>query len=130
MEARPARAQGGKEPAREGGLIPGPPLGGTVSAKLPLTGKLLEIIEERAKARRSDCPFVFHRDGRRLWDFGKAWETAREASGLNGILIHNLRRCAARNLSRAGVPESVAMEITGHKTRSMYRCYRRWIKGT
>jgi len=34
------------------------------------------------------------------------------------------RRCAARNLSRAGVREQVAMRITGHKTASMYRRYR------
>ena len=35
-----------------------------------------------------------------------------------------MRRCAARNLSRAGVPREVAMKITGHKTESMYRRYR------
>jgi len=36
----------------------------------------------------------------------------------------NLPNCAARNLSKAGVSEQVAMEVMGHKTRSMYRRYR------
>jgi len=91
---------------------------------LPLTGTLWEIITERVKERRLGCPHVFHREGRQIKDFSEAWKTACEKSGLKGVLVHDLRRCAARNLSRAGVSESVAMEITGHKTRSMYRRYR------
>ncbi len=91
---------------------------------LPLTGRLWELIQERASERRLDCSFVFHQDGQRIGDFRKAWKTTCKQSGLNGMIPRDLRRCAARNLSRAGVPESVAMEITGHKTRSMYRRYR------
>jgi len=94
------------------------------SRLLPLTGRLWEVIQESAMERRLDCPYVFHRGGRRIGDFRKAWGTASKASGLEGVIPHDLRRCAARNLSRAGVAESVAMEITGHKTRSMYRRYR------
>jgi integrase len=84
---------------------------------LPLTGRLLELIQAQAQRRRLDCPFVFHSDGRKIGDFRKAWKTACKQSGLEGVIVHDLTRCAARNLSRAGVPEAVAMEITGHKTR-------------
>lgn len=104
---------------------------------LPLTGRLWGVFEERAKQRRLDCPCVFHHKGQRIGDFRKAWKTGCIDAGLGkmeqqkdgslkyvGTIPHDLRRCAARNLSRAGVPESVAMEITGHKTRSMYRRYR------
>jgi len=94
------------------------------SRLLPLAGRLLELIEEQATRRRLDCPRVFNNDGQPIGDFRKAWKAACKASGLTGTLVHDLRRCAARNLSRAGVPELVAMEITGHKTRSMYRRYR------
>lgn len=93
---------------------------------LPLAGPLADVIASRAQDRTG--LLLFHRDGAPIRDFRAAWRTACVRAGVPALLVHDLRRSAARNLIAAGVDEVVAQRILGHATASMFRRYR--IVGT
>jgi integrase len=96
---------------------------------LVLDDNLWNLIECRWQERASDH-WVFHRQGLQIGDFKKVWRTACKKTGVPGKPFHDLRRTAVRNMVRAGVPERVAMAVSGHKTRSIFTATTLWMKTT
>jgi integrase len=83
----------------------------------------LEKREELQKKEGIICPWVFHNAGIHFNSFRKPWVSACKAAGLPGRIPHDFRRTEVRNLVRAGIPERVAMQLTGHKTRAVFERY-------
>ena len=114
-KAKTVRLEPGSTKNREARLLP-----------YGLLPELKEVIEkqwvehQRLALEGRLAPWIFHRNGERMHGFRKAWTSACKSAGVRGKLLHDLRRTAVRNLVRKGVPDTIATQITGHKTRSVF----------
>jgi integrase len=90
---------------------------------LPITQPLQRVLTRRQSLRLPKDPQVFRRDGIAVRRWRTALRDACRAAHVPHRLLHDCRRPAARNLIRAGVPERIAMMLTGHKTRAVFDRY-------
>ena len=93
---------------------------------LPIYGEIPKALERQrlwCQENSPSSPYIFTWRGKRMNDIRISWRKACAAAGVEGLLFHDLRRTAVRNMERHGISRSVAMSITGHLTESVYRRY-------
>jgi integrase len=89
----------------------------------PLYGELRVWLDMAYAVRDPECPFIVSWKGHGISEVKTAWQKARVRAGVPELLLHDLRRTAARNMIRAGVPERQVLDIVGWKTRAMLDRY-------
>jgi integrase len=127
LEGRAVRLRADQTKPGEARIIP---LGGP-------GGDLYDMLVAQKQRHAALCPeslWVFFRQGRKnvnlksprrgmqVTDIRKGWAKAVKETGIQR-LFHDLRRTGVRNLIRAGVPQKVAMTISGHKTANVFSRY-------
>jgi len=87
-----------------------------------LTEECRLLVTELRKGKQPE-DFLFARNGEPVRDFRGTWDALTKAAGLPGLLLHDFRRSAVRNMIRRGVPQKTAREISGHKTDAVFSRY-------
>jgi len=93
---------------------------------LPIYGEMIEWLRMEREIRDQnypDCPWVFRRAGKPIKNFRKSWARAAKAAGLENLVPHDLDAQRCGEMSRAGIPEKIIMQVIGHKTRSIFDRY-------
>ena len=67
--------------------------------------------------------WVFHRHGQAIKCYYGAWRSACKRAGVADRNVHDFRRTAVDRLEWSGVPQVVAMKLTGHETDAIYSRY-------
>ena len=96
--------------------------------EVALTSTLIPLLTACIDGKAQNAPVFTWQPGHRLVgkpvkDMRDQWAACTKAAGVPGLYVHDLRRTGARNLRRAGIPESVVMKIGGWRTNEVFRRY-------
>ncbi|MCP3876011.1 MAG: site-specific integrase [Desulfobacteraceae bacterium] len=96
--------------------------------KVPISKELIQYLLDLPKGLHNNHVFLYQ--GKPIKDIRTGLINACKKAGVlygqkvkEGFIFHDLRHTFNTNMRKAGVSESVIMEITGHSTRQMFDRY-------
>jgi integrase len=90
--------------------------------EITMTDVVFELCKQ-AVIGKAPTDYLLTRGKKPVRDFRDRWANLTKKANLEGLLVHDLRRSPARQLRKAGIPESTIMDIAGWKTRAMFKRY-------
>lgn len=88
-----------------------------------MTARIRELLTRCLEGKKPDDLVITRPTGKPAGNFRRTWSSACRTAGVPGLLFHDLRRTAVRNMRRDGISEKIAMRISGHKTRAVFERY-------
>jgi integrase len=88
-----------------------------------MTTEIHDLLTAACKGKQPDDYVLTRGNGQPVTDFRKAWRGLVKAAGMPGLLVHDFRRAAIRNMIRGGISKLVAKKISGHITDSVFDRY-------
>lgn len=91
--------------------------------KVVMTQEVLQLVKPQIDGKQpKDFVFTWP-NGDPVLDFRGAWGKMCASAGVS-VLLHDFRRSAVRNMTRAGISREVAKKISGHLTDSIFSRYK------
>jgi integrase len=88
-----------------------------------MTDEVYNLIRICVAGKKPVDPVFTWEEGTPVQDFRKTSRNLTKAAGVPKLPVHDFRRSSVRNMVRNGVPEPVAMAISGHRTRRVFNSY-------
>ncbi len=88
-----------------------------------MTNAVHSLLSACCEGKQPNDAVFTREDDKPVLNFAKAWKNVTAKSGVPDLLFHDLRRSGVRNMVRRGIPERVAMSISGHRTRAIFDRY-------
>jgi len=90
--------------------------------KVVMTPEVFDLVNPLVKGKQAEDFLFTWPNGDQVLDFRVSWRKMCKAAKVS-VLLHDFRRSAVRNMTRAGVSRDVAKKISGHQTDSVFSRY-------